>query len=187
MAGWIEWRLTVSIFSFFVIFLCLCLVKWSCTRMHFHLTRFLTTCLTNSCLSFSVSLCPTPSCPFHYRFLSFSLCGGRCCLSCPAHFCVPAPPSSGGRFSIMCNDSVLCAGFQIDTPDSQGRTCLHAAAAGGWGLCYENVHFLVKFEECWPTEHKWIQKRSQVEVILLVPVPMRYFSLDAHFKVKRVR
>ncbi|XP_037543071.1 serine/threonine-protein phosphatase 6 regulatory ankyrin repeat subunit B [Nematolebias whitei] len=31
----------------------------------------------------------------------------------------------------MCNDSVLSAGFQIDTPDSLGRTCLHAAAAGG--------------------------------------------------------
>uniref|UniRef100_A0A8D0D5R9 Ankyrin repeat domain 44 n=1 Tax=Sander lucioperca TaxID=283035 RepID=A0A8D0D5R9_SANLU len=39
--------------------------------------------------------------------------------------------SSGRRFSIMCNDSVLSAGFQIDTPDSLGRTCLHAAAAGG--------------------------------------------------------
>uniref|UniRef100_A0A3B5A7V4 Ankyrin repeat domain 44 n=1 Tax=Stegastes partitus TaxID=144197 RepID=A0A3B5A7V4_9TELE len=39
--------------------------------------------------------------------------------------------SSGRRFSIMCSDSVLSAGFQIDTPDSLGRTCLHAAAAGG--------------------------------------------------------
>uniref|UniRef100_A0A3B3CHE1 Ankyrin repeat domain 44 n=1 Tax=Oryzias melastigma TaxID=30732 RepID=A0A3B3CHE1_ORYME len=38
--------------------------------------------------------------------------------------------SSGRRFS-LCNDSVLFAGFQIDTPDSLGRTCLHAAAAGG--------------------------------------------------------
>lgn len=44
-------------------------------------------------------------------------------------------PPSGRRYSIICalsNDSVLCAGFQIDTPDSLGRTCLHAAAAGGW-------------------------------------------------------
>lgn len=31
----------------------------------------------------------------------------------------------------MSNDSVLSAGFQIDTPDGLGRTCLHAAAAGG--------------------------------------------------------
>jgi len=30
------------------------------------------------------------------------------------------------------NDSVLSAGYQIDTPDNLGRTCLHAAAAGGW-------------------------------------------------------
>ncbi len=51
-----------------------------------------------------------------------------CCL---ASLRLPALPSSGRRFSIMCNDSVLSAGFQIDTPDSLGRTCLHAAAAGG--------------------------------------------------------
>lgn len=52
-----------------------------------------------------------------------------CCL---ASLRLPALPPSGRRFSIMCNDSVLSAGFQIDTPDSLGRTCLHAAAAGGW-------------------------------------------------------
>ncbi|MGH0161946.1 UNVERIFIED_CONTAM: hypothetical protein FKN15_041804 [Acipenser sinensis] len=32
---------------------------------------------------------------------------------------------------LMSNESVLSAGFEIDTPDSFGRTCLHAAAAGG--------------------------------------------------------
>lgn len=26
----------------------------------------------------------------------------------------------------------ICTGFDIDTPDDFGRTCLHAAAAGGW-------------------------------------------------------
>lgn len=28
----------------------------------------------------------------------------------------------------------ICTGFDIDTPDDFGRTCLHAAAAGGWVL-----------------------------------------------------
>lgn len=51
-----------------------------------------------------------------------------CCL-----LLLPALPPSGWRVSIVCNDSVLSAGFQIDTPDTLGRTCLHAAAAGGWG------------------------------------------------------
>ena len=34
--------------------------------------------------------------------------------------------------SLFSNEHVLSAGFEIDTPDSFGRTCLHAAAAGGW-------------------------------------------------------
>ena len=29
------------------------------------------------------------------------------------------------------HDSLFYAGFDIDTPDDFGRTCLHAAAAGG--------------------------------------------------------
>lgn len=56
---------------------------------------------------------------------------------------LPALLPSGWRVSMVCNDSVLSAGFQIDTPDTLGRTCLHAAAAGGWGsersaLIFEN-------------------------------------------------
>lgn len=43
----------------------------------------------------------------------------------------PCAAPSGWRVSMVCNDSVLSAGFQIDTPDTLGRTCLHAAAAGG--------------------------------------------------------
>lgn len=43
----------------------------------------------------------------------------------------PCAAPSGRRVSMVCNDSVLSAGFQIDTPDTLGRTCLHAAAAGG--------------------------------------------------------
>uniref|UniRef100_A0A8B9C696 Ankyrin repeat domain 44 n=1 Tax=Anser brachyrhynchus TaxID=132585 RepID=A0A8B9C696_9AVES len=42
--------------------------------------------------------------------------------------------SSGQKYSIVSlfsNEHVLSAGFEIDTPDSFGRTCLHAAAAGG--------------------------------------------------------
>ncbi|NXB10571.1 ANR44 phosphatase, partial [Cnemophilus loriae] len=42
--------------------------------------------------------------------------------------------SSGQKYSIVSlfsNERVLSAGFDIDTPDSFGRTCLHAAAAGG--------------------------------------------------------
>lgn len=34
--------------------------------------------------------------------------------------------------SLISNEHVLSAGFEIDTPDTFGRTCLHAAAAGGW-------------------------------------------------------
>lgn len=34
--------------------------------------------------------------------------------------------------SLFSNERVLSAGFAIDTPDKFGRTCLHAAAAGGW-------------------------------------------------------
>ncbi|EPY77258.1 ankyrin repeat domain 28-like protein [Camelus ferus] len=33
--------------------------------------------------------------------------------------------------SLFSNEHVLSAGFEIDTPDKFGRTCLHAAAAGG--------------------------------------------------------
>lgn len=51
-----------------------------------------------------------------------------CCL-----LLLPALLPSGWRVGMVCNDSLLSAGFQIDTPDTLGRTCLHAAAAGGWG------------------------------------------------------
>lgn len=43
----------------------------------------------------------------------------------------------------------ICAGFDIDTPDDFGRTCLHAAAAGGWVIipayCCTIVPFLTLF------------------------------------------
>uniref|UniRef100_A0A8C7LQY2 Ankyrin repeat domain 52 n=1 Tax=Oncorhynchus mykiss TaxID=8022 RepID=A0A8C7LQY2_ONCMY len=42
--------------------------------------------------------------------------------------------SSGQLYSIvssLSNEHVLSAGFDINTPDSSGRTCLHAAASGG--------------------------------------------------------
>lgn len=32
----------------------------------------------------------------------------------------------------MSKEHVLSAGFDINTPDNFGRTCLHAAASGGW-------------------------------------------------------
>ncbi|NXV04201.1 ANR52 phosphatase, partial [Cettia cetti] len=44
--------------------------------------------------------------------------------------------SSGQLYSIvssLSNEHVLSAGFDINTPDSLGRTCLHAAASGGYG------------------------------------------------------
>ncbi|XP_066193513.1 serine/threonine-protein phosphatase 6 regulatory ankyrin repeat subunit C, partial [Sylvia atricapilla] len=44
--------------------------------------------------------------------------------------------SSGQLYSIvssLSNEHVLSAGFDINTPDSLGRTCLHAAASGGLG------------------------------------------------------
>lgn len=58
---------------------------------------------------------------------------------CPA----PARPSGGtcgcsgptGQLysivSSLSNEHVLSAGFDINTPDNLGRTCLHAAASGG--------------------------------------------------------
>ncbi|NWY93523.1 ANR52 phosphatase, partial [Loxia curvirostra] len=45
--------------------------------------------------------------------------------------------SSGQLYSIvssLSNEHVLSAGFDINTPDNLGRTCLHAAASGGWHL-----------------------------------------------------
>lgn len=45
-----------------------------------------------------------------------------------------APPPSGQLYSIvssMSKEHVLSAGFDINTPDNFGRTCLHAAASGG--------------------------------------------------------
>lgn len=33
--------------------------------------------------------------------------------------------------SSLSNEHVLSAGFDINTPDNLGRTCLHAAASGG--------------------------------------------------------
>ncbi|XP_057244648.1 serine/threonine-protein phosphatase 6 regulatory ankyrin repeat subunit C-like [Malurus melanocephalus] len=45
--------------------------------------------------------------------------------------------SSGQLYSIvssLSNEHVLSAGFDINTPDGLGRTCLHAAASGGWDM-----------------------------------------------------
>ncbi|NXI75316.1 ANR52 phosphatase, partial [Rhipidura dahli] len=45
--------------------------------------------------------------------------------------------SSGQLYSIvssLSNEHVLSAGFDINTPDNLGRTCLHAAASGGRAL-----------------------------------------------------
>ncbi|KAG8510254.1 Serine/threonine-protein phosphatase 6 regulatory ankyrin repeat subunit C, partial [Galemys pyrenaicus] len=47
--------------------------------------------------------------------------------------------SSGQLYSIvssLSNEHVLSAGFDINTPDNLGRTCLHAAASGGTPLHY---------------------------------------------------
>lgn len=43
-------------------------------------------------------------------------------------------PRAGQLYSIvlsMSKEHVLSAGFDINTPDDFGRTCLHAAASGG--------------------------------------------------------
>lgn len=36
--------------------------------------------------------------------------------------------------SSLSNEHILSAGFDINTPDSLGRTCLHAAASGGYDI-----------------------------------------------------
>lgn len=48
--------------------------------------------------------------------------------------CLLSVPLSGQLYSIvssMSKEHVLSAGFDINTPDNFGRTCLHAAASGG--------------------------------------------------------
>lgn len=53
----------------------------------------------------------------------------RVCISIPSSI-----PPSGQLYSIvssMSKEHVLSAGFDINTPDNFGRTCLHAAASGG--------------------------------------------------------
>lgn len=45
-----------------------------------------------------------------------------------------SPRPAGQLYSIvssMSKEHVLSAGFDINTPDNFGRTCLHAAASGG--------------------------------------------------------
>lgn len=46
------------------------------------------------------------------------------CLSCH-------PGQLYSIVSSLSNEHVLSAGFDINTPDNLGRTCLHAAASGG--------------------------------------------------------
>lgn len=126
----------ICVFTF-VRTMCVCLVYPICTVFVYpELTSFLSVSL-----SFTLSLFWTPF-PCH----SFPSCGLILWLSVSGcegtllfHALHPSSSyfhsSTGRRYSIMCplsNDSVLSAGFQIDTPDNLGRTCLHAAAAGGW-------------------------------------------------------
>lgn len=127
----------ICVFTF--VWMCVCLVYPMCTVFVYpELTSFLSVSL-----SLTLSLFWTP---FPCVILSPSAvwyCGclrlGVGALSSSMHCILPSHTSihssTGRRYSIMCplsNDSVLSAGFQIDTPDNLGRTCLHAAAAGGW-------------------------------------------------------
>lgn len=58
-------------------------------------------------------------------------------MSCPGPCPQVGPAASGpsGQLysivSSLSNEHVLSAGFDINTPDNLGRTCLHAAASGG--------------------------------------------------------
>uniref|UniRef100_A0AAR2IPZ0 Ankyrin repeat domain 44 n=1 Tax=Pygocentrus nattereri TaxID=42514 RepID=A0AAR2IPZ0_PYGNA len=66
--------------------------------------------------------------------------------------------SSGRRYSIICplsNDSVLCAGFQIDTPDSLGRTlCLgQAVSADHVGLTDSSTGILTPLHYAAASRH----------------------------------
>lgn len=104
---------------------------FSCVSMEHHALTPNLHCVPNLSHLTPVSLSNSSS--------SLSVVAAAVC--CLASLRLPVLPSSGRRFSIMCNDSVLSAGFQIDTPDSLGRTCLHAAAAGGWATAFIIGHF----------------------------------------------
>lgn len=67
-------------------------------------------------------------------------CGSLCATCSPLPWLTVPPLSvavvyrAGQLYSIvssMSKEHVLSAGFDINTPDNFGRTCLHAAASGG--------------------------------------------------------
>nr|XP_015213793.1 PREDICTED: serine/threonine-protein phosphatase 6 regulatory ankyrin repeat subunit B [Lepisosteus oculatus] len=112
-----------------------------------HLTRLVSS--PSACLSASVLLTPislhlspfspvfsslscSSSPPLSFPFSSSSSSSSSSLSACPSAGVSASAP--GRKYSIVCsfsNELVLSAGFEIDTPDAFGRTCLHAAAAGG--------------------------------------------------------
>ncbi|KAM7380197.1 hypothetical protein PAMP_003510 [Pampus punctatissimus] len=105
-------RLDRTALSAVHVFSCLCMAGIMHSHLTFSAPHPLPVALTPVFLSSSSS----SSSPCLY----LSLCDGCCCC------CVL---SGLPLVSLRCPRQV--GGFQIDTPDSLGRTCLHAAAAGG--------------------------------------------------------
>uniref|UniRef100_A0A8D0KZP6 Ankyrin repeat domain 52 n=1 Tax=Strix occidentalis caurina TaxID=311401 RepID=A0A8D0KZP6_STROC len=73
----------------------------------------------------------------HELLISTLMTNGADTASFPLTPCPSCPP--GQLYSIvssLSNEHVLSAGFDINTPDNLGRTCLHAAASGGTPLHY---------------------------------------------------
>lgn len=75
--------------------------------------------------------------PLHLAALSgFSDCC-RKLLSSGTFTLATIPPLRSPLTTHVLTPHVRHTGFDIDTPDEFGRTCLHAAAAGGW--VYDSV------------------------------------------------
>ncbi|KAI2526290.1 ankyrin repeat domain 44, partial [Homo sapiens] len=78
----------------------------------------------------------------HELLINTLITSGADTAKCGIHSMFPLHLAALNAHSDCCR-KLLSSGFEIDTPDKFGRTCLHAAAAGGTPLHYAaaNCHF----------------------------------------------